>query len=99
MLLASARDRVGLEELVENLIRHRDHLEAGDQLHRRRHSGAIRFATDSLLRRYGEFGLSRIGGLTRVEQRLKEDPGRSPFRSVLDVGQEIERALGGGSTA
>ena len=99
VLLASARDRVGLDELVDSLIRHRDHLEAEDQLHRRRHSGAIRFATDSLLRRYGEFGLSRIGGLTRVEQRLKEDPGSSPFRSVLEVGQEIERALGGGSKA
>ena len=95
VLLASARDRAGLDELVDRLVSHRNHLEKGDQLGRRRQAGAVRFATDSLLRRYGEFGLSRLGGFSQIERRLNENSDRSPFRGVLEVGQEIERALAG----
>ena len=93
VLLASAQDRQGVEALVDSLIAHRQHLEQSDQLSPKRQAGALRFAIESLRRRYGDFGLSQIGGAVGVESRLRESPTESPFRTVLEVGQEIEAAL------
>lgn len=95
VLLASARDRTGIDALLDTVVAHREQIEGSGELDRRRTAGAVAFAIESLGRRYGEFGLERIGGIAGVEARITRDPGRSPFRVVLDVGREIEASLVG----
>lgn len=93
VLLTSARDGTGIEALLEVIEAHREVIRASGDLERRRAAGALAFARESLVRRYGEFGLARIGGAGALEGRIARTPGGSPFRAVLEVGHEIERAL------
>jgi LAO/AO transport system kinase len=95
VLLASARDRTGTRALVETIDAHREAIGASGELARRRAAGAVAFAIESLVRRYGEYGLERIGGVSAVERRLSAPAAHSPFRVVLEIGHEIEAALGG----
>lgn len=95
VLLTSARDQVGIEALVEQIEAHRQASLRSGELERRRVAGATAFAIESLVRRYGEYGLERIGGLSAVERSVASAPSRSPFRVVLEVGRAIEQALVG----
>lgn len=95
VMLASARDRTGIEALLETVLAHRDHIESSGEIDRRRAAGAVAFATESLVRRYGEYGIERIGGVGAIEARIAEDRGRSPFSVVLEIGREVEASLGG----
>jgi putative protein kinase ArgK-like GTPase of G3E family len=95
VLLTSARDQVGIEALVDQIETHRRTSLASGRLEQRRIEGSIAFAIESLVRRYGEYGLERIGGLPAVERSVVRAPSHSPFRVVLEVGRAIERALDG----
>lgn len=96
VLLTSARDHVGIAALVERIEAHRELGLRTGELERRRLAGSTAFAIESLVRRYGEYGLERIGGLAAVEASIERNPTRSPFRVVLEIGRAIERALAGG---
>jgi LAO/AO transport system kinase len=93
VLLTSARDRVGIDELALALADHRDHMQRTGEWQGRRARGRTGFVLESLLARYGEFGLERVGGAAQVRQRVEETPNATPFRLVLDLSHEIEAAL------
>lgn len=93
VLSTSARDRLGLDELLEQIDAHRRHGKQTGEFTRRRREGELAFARESLTRRYGDWGLSQIGGEAHLAERLGEAGGRSAFGVVLDLGREIERAV------
>jgi len=93
VLLASARDGRGIDELVAALDGHREHQAATGALVERRRRGALQFVRDALERRYGSHGLARFGGEAALGARLREDPGTSPWALVETLGREIEDAL------
>jgi LAO/AO transport system kinase len=95
VLLTSARDRIGIDELLATLAAHLDHLERSGELAQRRARANLAFVRESLIRRYGEYGLERIGGLAALQTRLSNPEAGSPFRQVRDIGAVIEQALGG----
>jgi LAO/AO transport system kinase len=93
VLPASARDGRGVAELVGALDAHRDHLVATGALAERRRRGALRFVRDALERRYGSYGLARIGGEPALRTRLRESGGVSACSLVETLAREIEDAL------
>ncbi len=94
VLLVSARDGAGIDALLERVDAHRTHLEAGDGLGARRRRSRSAFVLDALERRYGSYGIERIGGRDALQTRLRERPDASGFALVLELGGEIEDALG-----
>jgi LAO/AO transport system kinase len=97
-LLTSARDRSGIDVLAETLDAHRAHLEASGELLIRRRAGSRALVRESLMRRYGEYGLETIGGLAGVEARLDAADSASAFQIALEIGAEIEARLPGHTT-
>ncbi len=95
VLLASAQDRQGITGLIEGINAHRAHGRQSGQFEERRRIGRINFAVESLTRRYGEYGIERIGGAQAVSQRLRAPSQRSIFAAVLALGHEIEEAIAG----
>jgi len=95
VLLASARDRQGIDALLEQIRAHREHGERSGEFAERRKNGETRFAVESLARRYGEWGLERIGGAAGVGERLAHQAEGSVFAAVLELGREIEAAGSG----
>jgi LAO/AO transport system kinase len=93
VIRVSARDGLGVEELLEALDAHRRHLEAHDRLAERRRRGRAELVREALERRYGSYGLERLGGAEGVRRRVEDDPGASPFALALTLGREIEDAL------
>jgi LAO/AO transport system kinase len=93
VLLASARDGRGIDELVAALDAHREHLASTGALAERRRSGDLQFVRDALERRYGSYGLEAIGGEAVLLARLRDRAAVSPYRLVETFGLEIEDAL------
>jgi len=93
VLLVSARDGVGIEALLEALDAHRRYALETGVLRERRTRGRERFVIDALTRRYGSFGLARIGGAEGVRAALRGDAGRGSFGAVERLGRAIEDAL------
>ena len=96
LLSASARDRTGIQEIQAQIEAHAEASRVSGEFARRRKEGQLAFATESLLRRYGEWGLAQIGGTSEIGRRLDRAQERSAFGVVLDLGREIEAALGQG---
>ncbi|MCG8588946.1 MAG: hypothetical protein MJE66_06610, partial [Proteobacteria bacterium] len=59
----------------------------------RRLEAASAFVRETLERRYGSYGLERIGGPSGLAGRVREAGASSTFRLVRDLSQEIEDAL------
>jgi len=93
VLLASARDREGIEALVEALDAHRRHLLDSGALAQRRARGRQTHVVDALARRYGSHGLERLGGPVAVAERVRESAAVSAFQLVRDLSLEIEESL------
>jgi LAO/AO transport system kinase len=93
VLLASARDGTGIAELAVALRAHREHLVATGELAERRARGREAFVVEALERRYGGYGLARVGGAAAVAVRVREARDASGFALVLALGREIEDAL------
>lgn len=93
VLQLSARDGAGVDALVETLDAHRRHLVESGALRARRSRGREAYVRDALERRYGSYGLARLGGRDAVAARLRERPEGSAFALVLELGREIEDAL------
>ena len=93
VLQVSARDGAGVEALVEALDAHRAHLLESGALRERRRRGRDAFVRETLLRRYGSYGLGRLGGPAAVDARLAEQPDAPSFSLVAELGHEIEECL------
>jgi LAO/AO transport system kinase len=94
VLLVSARDGRGIPELVATLDAHRAHLVASGALAERRQRARCAFVLDALERRYGSFGLEKLGGRDAVRARLLAEPAGGGFADGLGLAREIEAALG-----
>lgn len=93
VLLVSARDARGIDELLAALDDHRRHLAASGEGAARRRRGREALVAGALERRYGSFGLERIGGRDALRARVRAAGDASGFALVLALGQEIEAAL------
>jgi len=93
VLLASARDGAGIAEVLAALDRHREHLLEAGALRERRARGREGFVLETLERRYGSYGLARLGGREAVRVRLRDGAHASSFVLAAELGAEIEDAL------
>lgn len=95
VLLAAARDGKGVAELTRAIEAHRDHLVAAAELPALRERGRLAYAQEFLERRYGSYGLERVGGSAGVEARLRDAKDVSVFALAGELAREIEAALRG----
>jgi LAO/AO transport system kinase len=93
VLLVSARDGDGIDELVESMDAHRRQQEASGELRARRDRCQAAFVLETLENRYGSFGIEALGGRRGVLERLREDAATSGFALAAALGREIEAAL------
>ncbi|MEN8182428.1 MAG: methylmalonyl Co-A mutase-associated GTPase MeaB [Myxococcota bacterium] len=93
VLLASARDATGIDEILDALEAHREFLERSGELARRRRRGCEVAVRQALLARYGSHGLECLGREASVSDRLGGEPEVSSFARILSLGREIEDAL------
>jgi LAO/AO transport system kinase len=93
VLLASARDGVGIGEIADAMLQHREHLETSDELTRRRRSGKVQIVLEALERRFGSFGIETTGGRDALAERVKQASRRSIPLITRTLGAEIERRL------
>lgn len=93
VILVSARDGDGVDELYATLDSHQRHLESTSRLSERRRCGDQAFVLAWLERRYGSYGLDQLGGRGSVVKRLDEGPEFSAFAAIRDLSSEIEDAL------
>lgn len=92
VLRLSARDGSGLAALIDALDAHRRAQLDRDALRERRERGREAQVLDTLARRYGSYGVDRIGGRRELEERLRRS--RAPsFELIRDLGREIEESL------
>lgn len=94
ILLASARDDSGIESVCDALENHEDFL-AGERAVARRRAGRDHFVREEVLRRYGTFGLTALGGEERLAEICGEREDPSPYGLLELLGREIESALCG----
>ena len=94
VLLLSARDGSGVAALVAAIDAHRAHLVACGALAARRQRARIAFVLDALERRYGAFGIERLGGRDALHARLLAEPEGAGAEFGLGLAREIEAALG-----
>ena len=93
VLLISARDNTGIDELVDAAHRHRRALEASGEMRTRRAQFRDRFILESLEARYGSFGIDTLGGRTGLLERLGKDREASGSALCDRLGREIETSL------
>ena len=97
VLLATARDGVGVEAVREAIESHRRHLEDGDGLAARRRRGRTGFVLETLEQRYGRFGLEGLGGRAALVERIETST--TPTASlVAEIAGDIEGALRDGKS-
>ncbi len=93
VILTSAREGRGVEELMQSIGEHRRHLERSGGLERRRARHRILYALDCLERRYGSYGLTKVGGRDALRERMQAAQSRSAVGLLHEIGGEIEDAL------
>jgi LAO/AO transport system kinase len=93
VLRISAREGSGVAELVAALDRHRAHLETRNGIHARRAASRQSHVLQSLVRRYGTYGIEQLGGEHAVLARLGEVSDRGAFALVAELAREVEEAL------
>ena len=89
----SARDGLGIDDLLEALDAHARHLAASGELAQRRRRARELHVIDALERRYGSYGVERAGGRAALAARARDDSARSSFALIRELGREIEDAL------
>jgi len=93
VLSGSARDGLGIEELIDALDEHHAHLRSSGTLARRREEGRIARVRNALLTRYGRFGLSHLEGDLAVEPFSRERADVSVDRIVTELGEVVEKEM------
>ncbi len=93
--LCSARDGTGVEALADLLDAHHAHQQREGRLETRRREGEVTLVLDAVTRRYGSYGVERVGGEDALRARLGPGAAERPgFASLARIEREIERALG-----
>jgi LAO/AO transport system kinase len=102
VLMASARDGTGISEVLATVRAHRAALEAADELQELRAAARASHVVEALVRRFGSFGLERVGGgdalRTRVSDACREE-GASAFELLSQLASEIEGSLVGNAAS
>ena len=93
VLLVSAQDGTGIDELLEALDRQRARQLSSGELEVRRERSREAFVVEALGRRYGSHGLETLGGSEGVRRRVHAEPGGSSFALATALGREIEESL------
>ncbi len=95
VLRVSARDDIGVDELVQALAAHNSWLLESGEHARRRRRGRDRFVRDTLERRFGSFGLESQGGVDAIQKRLDAKPDAAGMQLLEELSARIESALTG----
>lgn len=85
VLKLSAGNGEGVQELVEEVDRHADHLRRTGDLVRCRHAQGQSWLRDMVREKYGSEGIKAAAGLLDLEQ------GQSPFRKSREVFERLRR--------
>jgi len=93
VLCGSARDGLGIDELIDALDAHREHLLSSGVLDSRREDGRAARIRSALTTRYGRFGLARLHGQLEIEFFMRERADVSVDRIVTENGHEVEKAI------
>lgn len=93
VLLVSARDGTGIEACIRALDEKRESLVSDGRLASLRREQREAFAIECLERRYGSYGVERMGGSSALRERARERGAESAFGLVAELGSEIEDAL------
>jgi LAO/AO transport system kinase len=93
VLSGSARDGVGIAELIDALDAHAEHLRASGAIETRRERGRIARVRNALSTQYGRFGLRRLGAKVDLESFVRAHPDISAQRIVSELGSVVEKAL------
>jgi LAO/AO transport system kinase len=96
VLCGSARDGLGIDDLIDSIDVHQAHLKTSGQGEIRRQSGRAARVRNAISTRYGRFGLERLNGPLEIETFVGAKPQCSVERLVDDLGREVEKALGSG---
>jgi LAO/AO transport system kinase len=100
VLVTSARDRQGIEPLVDTFDAHRAAL-GGNALRERRARGELAWARALFARRFGEHGVATVGGKEALTAQLARviDAGSSPLGAAAEVGEIYVRQIRSGAAA
>lgn len=71
IVATSATKGTGIDALIDTLDAHRKHIEA--TLEDRRRSGEVQWALDLFRRKHGEYGVSTLGGTSKLRGRAERD--------------------------
>jgi LAO/AO transport system kinase len=93
VVLTSARDASGIDELLAAIDAHRQQEIDAHTLSERRLRGRQLQLQISLERRYGAFGIEQLGGPDALRERVRADDGASAFTLLARLAREIEDAL------
>jgi len=93
VLLLSAQDGTGVEACIEVLDTQREKLVSSGRLASLRRDQREAYAIECLERRYGSYGVEKIGGSDALRERARERGAESAFGLVAELGREIEDAL------
>lgn len=93
VLAGSARDGIGIDELIDAIDRHRERIEASGELTKRRTRGRIARVRSSLANRYGRLGLEQLRGELEIEEFMRGRSRSSTERIVTDLGQAVEKSI------
>lgn len=92
VLLGSARDGVGIPELLDAIRSHRSLLDKTKELVPARRRARAAYVEEALLRRYGTFGTARLGGSEGIRARVEASSGQSVYELAGVLSREIEDA-------
>ena len=93
VLLLSAQDGTGVEACIDALYAEREKLVSSGRLSSLRREQREAHAIECLERRYGSYGVEKIGGTRALRERARERDAESTFGLVAELGREIEDAL------
>ncbi|MBY0397820.1 MAG: hypothetical protein K2X91_15305 [Thermoleophilia bacterium] len=93
VLAGSARDGVGIDALIEALDAHHAKLEGSGALGPRREAGRLARVESALLRRYGRFGIARLGGRPALAAFVTAQPARSAEALIDALGARFEAGI------
>ena len=93
VLLVSARDGLGIDALVAAIDEHGAHLLETGGLRARRKRGREAHLLEALERRYGSYGVGKLGGRAALRARARASEASSAFELAAELGREIEDAL------
>ena len=93
VILTSATRGDGIHELVAAIDAHRQRLIDDDALRERRLRGRETQLLGALERRYGAFGIEKLGGRRALRERVRKDDSVSAFALLARLGVEIEAVL------